>query len=90
MELTFEKRNNEYYCEFNVTSNFNIHIEKDPGYIYFKQDTSGSGNYADINNLPISFKDRVIDLDFNSQVYPKNILVISKVNPTLALVTLNG
>lgn len=36
MELTFIKQDNYYIADFEVTSDFNIHIEKKEGYLYIE------------------------------------------------------
>ena len=87
MELIFEKNNDWYVCEFEVTKDFNIHIEKKVGDILFYQKTSGV-QYDHIENIGVSKGgDPIIDVDFVSAIYPKQIMIKSRVLPDLAVVT---
>lgn len=92
MELTFEKIGDWYISEFEVTSDFNLHIEKEPkGDFYLYQRTSSSGQYDIIQDF--GYKkggDNVIDLDFQALVYPKWIKIKSAVIPTVATISTDG
>lgn len=92
MELTFEKIGDWYISEFEVTSDFNLHIEKEPkGDFYLYQRTSSSGQYDIIEDF--GYKkggDNVIDLDFQALVYPKWIKIKSAVKPLVATITTDG
>jgi hypothetical protein len=92
MELTFEKIGDWYISEFGITSDFNLHIEKEPkGDFYLYQRTSSSGQYDIIQDF--GYKkggDNVIDLDFQALVYPKWIKIKSAVKPLIATITTDG
>ena len=90
MELTFGKEGNWYVSEFEVTSDFNLHIEKEPkGDFYLYQRTSGL-KYDLIKNFGYNKGgDNIIDVDFTALIYPKWIKVKSAVKPTVAVVTVN-
>lgn len=92
MELTFKKIGDWYISEFEVTSDFNLHIEKEPkGDFYLYQRTSSSGQYDIIEDF--GYKkggDNVIDLDFQALVYPKWIKIKSAVKPLIATITTDG
>ena len=89
MDLNFTKQGNLYVADFTATSDFNIHIEKEEGYIHILQSTVEGGEYDYIKGLNISHLDPVIDMDFTAAVYPKYIRVKSRVMPTKAVVTFN-
>lgn len=82
MELTFE--NNA--VEFEVTGDFNLHIERDErGDISVYQKTYELGEYA----LNTRFKDHDdnFDYDFQGLIYPKMIKVVSETKVNKAIVT---
>ena len=91
MELTFEKQDNFYVSEFQITSDANLHIEKSTGKLQLFQRTIGAGDYAEIKNFDTSDydSDKIIDIDLQALVYPKWIKVKSAVKPTVAIVTVN-
>ena len=78
MDLKFEEINNWFVSEFEVTQDFNIHIEKEAGSILFYQRTAGS-EYDIIHDLGHhKGNERIIDVDFSALVYPKFIKIKSK------------
>lgn len=92
MELTFIKQGDKYVAEFEVTSDFNLHIERDVkegGFLFVNQRTSKEGQYDSVGGASFNYGDPVVDIDFTGLVYPKYIQVISKVLPTKAEVTVS-
>lgn len=91
MELTFGKEGNWYVSEFEVTGDFNLHIEKEPkGEFYLYQRTSGD-KYDLIKNFGYNKGgDDIIDVDFTALVYPKYIMIKSTIQPSVAVLTTNG
>lgn len=92
MELTFEKTGSKFVAEFEVTGDFNLHVEKPYGKMYMSQRTAG-GRYDRIDafNGNYNFSDNsVIDYDFTALVYPKFIKIESEVEPTVAVVASDG
>lgn len=88
MELSFVKEGSKYVCEIQVTSDFNLHIEREgKGFLYVQQKTTSNGNYDSVRNANFAPSDNVIDYDFTGVIYPKSIRVVSEVEPTLAVVT---
>lgn len=92
MELTFEKQNNFYVSEFQITSDANLHIEKSTGKLQLFQRTIGAGDYAEIKDFDTSDydSDKIIDIDFQALVYPKWIKIKSAVKPLIATITTDG
>ena len=91
MELKFEQVNNLYVAEFEVTSDFNLHIErKKTGYITIKQRTTPYGEYDSVDGANIARTDMVIDLTLWDLVYPKWIKVVSEAEVTMGIVTFTG
>ena len=92
MELAFTKIDGLYIAEFQVSADFNLHIERDEtGPIILYQRTTSQGEYDYVKNF--GFKqdgDKVMDLDFQSLVYPKWIKIKSAVNPLVATITTDG
>jgi hypothetical protein len=87
MELTFNKIGNKYVSEFEVTSDFNLHIERpEGGIINVYQRTSSEGEYAIIDGFDTDGKS-VLDIDFTALVYPKWIKIISEKEPKVGVVT---
>lgn len=80
-----------YEAEFEVTSDFNIHIERvSGGRFLVYQKTSASGKYDIVDGAGyIDYKD-VIDMDMTALVYPKYIRIVSESEPTMAVVTFNA
>ena len=90
MELTFNKIGNKYVSEFEVTSDFNLHIERpEGGFINVYQRTSSEGEYAAINGFDTDGKS-ILDIDFTALVYPKRIKIISVKVPKYAEVVTDG
>lgn len=90
MELTFIKQGDKYVAEFEVTSDFNLHIERDVkegGFLFVNQRTSKEGQYDSVRGASFNYGDPVVDIDFTGMIYPKYIQVVSKVLPTMAVVT---
>lgn len=87
-ELSFVKEGSKYVCEIQVTSDFNLHIErKDKGVLYVQQKTTYEGTYDSISGANFAPHDSVIDVDFVASIYPKYIKIVSEVEPTMAVVT---
>ena len=88
MELNFVKDGNQYVAEFMATADFNLHIERNErGFLIFNQRTTASGKYDRIKGTSFNDGDPVVDVDFVGSIYPKYIQVVSKVMPTMAVVT---
>lgn len=88
MELSFVKEGGKYSAEFEVTSDFNLHIERDTnGFLFVQQRTASSGQYDSIQRANFTPSDLIIDIDFVGAVYPKRIKIVSEAEPTLAVVT---
>lgn len=78
MELNFNKTENGYVTEFEVTSDFNLHIErKESSALTIYQRGSASGEYASAFTKGMYEGARVVDYDFGALVYPKWIKVVS-------------
>ena len=91
MELSFIKSGSKYVCEVQVTSDFNLHIEReDSGFLYVQQRTTFDGEYDSVSGADFSPSDTIIDVDFTALVYPKWIKIVTEVEPTLAVVTFNA
>jgi hypothetical protein len=89
MELNFIKENNNYVAEFEVTADFNLHIERDePGILALYQRTTTSGEYAEIEGTREYRYKEVYDCDFVGAIYPKYIKVVSGVEVISAELTL--
>lgn len=84
MELTFENLNGLYVAEFEVTSNCNIHIERERrGGFTISQRGTKQGKYAYIADE--NYDDRTtIDVDMLGNIYPKYIKITSASKPTYA------
>lgn len=86
MELTFNKVNNQYEAEFEMTADANLHIEFEsatPVKLY--QRTTGSG-YDLINNAKNTVG-KTTDIDLQALIYPKYIKISCRTIPILAVVT---
>jgi hypothetical protein len=92
MELIFNNyQPGLWISEFEVTQDFNLHIERvDSGYLYIKQRSTPKGLFDNIKGASFDHADPVVDVDFVGTIYPKYIQVVSKVEPTYAEVTSNG
>ena len=90
-ELVFVKQGSKYVSEFEVTKDFNLHIERGKGGIlYLQQRTTDVGMYDSVNNADFAPMDLIVDYDFSSLVYPKYIKVVSEVEPSYAAITTDG
>lgn len=89
MELTFNKDGNLYVTEFEVTTDFNLHLERDKGGKVSFYQRSTNGQYDSIEELEKNI-DLVFDYDFQSLVWPKYIKITSESLPTVATLTTNG
>lgn len=89
MNLNFNEENGKYVAYFTVNADFNVHIEKGFGEMWFMQSSVEGGKYDLINNDLIrpNAGSQVLDVDFTALVYPKHIKVVSSVEPTMAVVT---
>jgi hypothetical protein len=88
MDLNFELQGSYFIAEFEVTSDFNLHIEKDPIGEFFVYQRTAGGQYDLVQNFKKNKgDDSIIDYDFQALVYPKWIKVVSEVEPTMAAVT---
>lgn len=92
MEMVFENREGSWVSEFEVSGDFNLHIEGVlEGNVRVYQRSVSSGNYALVRDAMIyPSYDRVFDFDFTGLVYPKWIKVVSESEPTMAVVTFNA
>jgi hypothetical protein len=91
MEIKFEKLNNAYVAEFEVTADFNLHIERnEPGILTLYQRTTTSGDYAEIEGTREYRYKEVYDYDFVGAIYPKYIKVVSGVEVINAELTLKA
>ncbi len=87
MELVFEKTGDVYVAEFEVTSDFNLHIEKEVGVLYAYQRGTSEGMFDFIDGLSMQRDDVVLDIDVTALVYPKTIQIKSSGLITKAVVT---
>ena len=94
MELTFEKieqyfgKDAAWVSEFEVTADFNLHIERKAGGRFLVyQKSVADGEYDIVDGLRKDHKD-VIDMDFVALVYPKFIKVVSEAEVTMGIVTM--
>lgn len=91
MELNFEKQGTKWVAEFEVTGDFNLHIEREEkGFLFVQQRTTPDGEYDSVNGANFSPSDGVIDMDFVALVYPKYIKVVSEAEVTRAVVLPEG
>ena len=90
MQLEFKKQNGLYEVEFEVTGNFNLHLErKNYGRIELYQKTSSETNYTSSPSYSTN-GDAVINLDFSMGIYPKFVKIISYTEVEKAIVTMEG
>lgn len=90
MQLEFKKQNGLYEVEFEVTGNFNLHLErKNYGRIELYQKTSSETNYTSSPSYSAN-GDVVINLDFSMGIYPKFVKIISYTEVEKAIVTMEG
>lgn len=90
MEIQFTKQDELWVAEFEVTNDFNLHIERDTaGRLDIYQRTAG-GKYEYIYDLGYLNARVVYDDDFQALVYPKWIKIKSAVKPLIATITTDG
>lgn len=90
VNLTFQKIEDHWECEFVAQADFNLHIEKESnGYLYLQQKYALEDKYASVRGADFAPCDKVIDNDFIGTIYPKLMKVISEVAPTKATVRYN-
>lgn len=90
MELVFVEviEGKEWVAEFQATSDFNLHIERESGsYITLSQRGTERGKYDTAWAKGVYEGQRVIDYDFGALVYPKYIKVTSGSKVLKAVVT---
>lgn len=75
MELTFLKDGNKWVAEFEVTGDFNIHIEKGAGSLSVLQTSVPGGKYDNVPSLYMSNVDTTMDKDVTALIYPKTLLI---------------
>lgn len=92
MEITFNKTKEGYVAEFEATSDFNLHIEREvKGSIAVYQRTTPSGEYDSIYmGGYFNREHKTIDADFVGAIYPKYIKVVSSAEVTKAELTLKA
>lgn len=92
MEINFAKDGDKYVSEFEVSGDFNLHIEGVvEGNIKVFQRGSAEGEYAYVRAAtPYPSFSNVYDFDFSALVYPKYIRVVCPNEPTKAVVTYNA
>jgi hypothetical protein len=90
MEIQFTNIDNLWVAEFEVTKDFNLHLERDTeGRLDIYQRTAG-GEYEYIYDIGYLNKRTVYDNDFQALVYPKWIKIKSAVKPLIATITTDG
>lgn len=97
MDLTFKKSSQlfgeeyGYEAELQVTSDFNLHIERAAGgrFIVYQRGVA-EGKYDLVEGIGFQDQKRVIDLDFAALVYPKWIKVVSESEVVKGTVTFNA
>ena len=87
MELTFTKDGNKWVTSFAVTSDFNIHIEKNGGRVTFYQSAVDGARGDAIDGLVMTEGDGVLDRNVVDVICPMYITIKSDVLPTMAIVT---
>lgn len=88
MTLNFTKNEHgTWIAEFEVTADFNLHIEREKGGdILLYQKTSGEG-YDIVDGFGVQRHQGVIDIDFAALIYPKWIKIVSESEPKVGVVT---
>lgn len=93
INLEFKKNSSVWYAEFQVNSDFNIHLERDNyGRVSILQRTTNEGNFGSVV-LPGSLAYNAGDdyrLLFSALVYPKTIRVESDSEVLSGTVTESG
>lgn len=71
MEITFNKEGSLYVAIFRASNDFNLHIEKNKGWVNLSQTTVENGEFDRIKDVDIDSSDTVADIDFVGSIYPK-------------------
>ena len=87
MTLTFTQEGDKMVAEFEVSSNFNLHIEKGFGSLVTKQNTTADGEYDVVRGLSMKHEDTVLDCDAEALVYPKRMRIETYAKKVKASVT---
>ena len=91
MELKFENQGTSWVAEFEVTGDFNLHVERvSGGRFLLYQKTVKDGKYAICHGLGRQDHKDVIETTLFDLVYPKWIKVVSKSEVTRAVVLPEG
>jgi hypothetical protein len=75
MELTFVRDGNKWVTEFEVNSDFNLHIEKGAGSLSVLQTSVAGGKYDNVPSLRMSPEDATMDKDVTALLYPKTLRI---------------
>lgn len=90
-ELNFTENEGKYIAEVKVTADFNLHIEREgSGFLNVSVRTTEDGAYDSVKGASFNYVDPVVDCDFTGVIYPKYIKIVSKVQPTKAVITSAG
>lgn len=90
MNVSFNKVGDVYRGEFTVTSDFNLHMEKEKAgntRVYIKGVVDGE--YASANFPSAYSYNAIIDYDFSAVVYPKYLRIDSDVPVKSCVITTN-
>lgn len=87
MNLEFTKNGDLYIAEFTAEADFNIHIEKDAGFVTLYQTSVAGGKYEVVRSLNRNYLDPVIDAAHKVLVAPLYIRLVSSTMPSVAVVT---
>lgn len=88
MELNFTKDGNAYVAEFEVSGDFNVHIETaEECTLNVFQRTGSTGAFAQVEDVRLKGFNRVKDVDIEGPLLPKTIQIRLVVNPSVATVT---
>lgn len=87
MDLKFNKQGTKWVAEFEATSDFNLHIEKERGGIYIQQKSVREGKWDSVKNLNISPVDEVLEYGVIVPVPPMFVRIVSEIEPTMAVIT---
>lgn len=91
MELKFENQGTSWVAEFEVTGDFNLHVERvSGGRFLLHQKTVKDGKYAICDGVGRQDHKDVIETTLFDLVYPKWIKVVSKSEVTRAVVLPEG
>lgn len=90
-ELNFTENEGKYVAEVKVTADFNLHVEREgSGFLNVSVRTTEDGAYDSVKGASFNYADPVVDCDFTGVIYPKYIKIVSKVQPTKAVITSAG